>query len=45
MRWTAVSGVIMILAIGLNLLGLTKIKVANLLPAIIVVAVLVTIFE
>jgi uncharacterized protein len=38
---TAVGGV-MIMAIGLNLLGLTKIKVANLLPAILVVAVIVT---
>lgn len=39
------TGGIMILAIGLNLLGLAKIKVANLLPAIVVVAVLVTIFK
>jgi uncharacterized protein len=38
---TAVGGV-MIVAIGLNLLGLTKIKVANLLPAILVVAAIVT---
>jgi uncharacterized protein len=38
---TAAGGV-MIMAIGLNLLGLTKIKVANLLPAILVVAVIVT---
>jgi uncharacterized protein len=36
------AGGIMIMAIGLNLLGLTKIKVANLLPAILIVAVIVT---
>ncbi|OZM56575.1 hypothetical protein CIB95_10115 [Lottiidibacillus patelloidae] len=36
------TGGIMIMAIGLNLLGITKIKVANLLPAIIVVALIVT---
>lgn len=35
------AGGIMILAIGTNILGLTKIKVANLVPAIIVVAVIV----
>lgn len=34
------TGGIMIMAIGLNLLGLTNIKVANLLPGIIVVALL-----
>ena len=39
---TATGGV-MILAIGLNIAGLTKIRVANLLPAILVVGVLVTI--
>ena len=39
---TATGGV-MILAIGLNIAGLTKIRVANLLPAIIVVAVIVAI--
>lgn len=38
---TAVGGV-MIVAIGLNILGLTKIKVANLLPGILVTAVIVT---
>ncbi len=38
---TAVGG-IMILAIGLNMIGLTKIRVANLLPAILVTGVLVT---
>lgn len=37
---TATGGV-MILAIGLNILGITKIRVANLLPAIIVVGVTV----
>ncbi|KKB44153.1 DUF554 domain-containing protein [Bacillus thermotolerans] len=37
------AGGIMILAIGLNLLGLTKIKVANLLPSLIVVGVIITI--
>jgi len=36
------SGGVMIFAIGLNLLGLTKIKVANLLPGILVTAVIVT---
>lgn len=35
------AGGIMILAIGTNILGLTKIKVANLVPAIVVVAVIV----
>ena len=39
---TATGGV-MILAIGLNLLGLTKIRVANLLPGILVAAVIVTV--
>ncbi|WP_251554412.1 DUF554 domain-containing protein [Neobacillus muris] len=37
------AGGIMIFAIGLNMIGLTKIKVANLLPGIIVVAISVTI--
>jgi len=37
---TATGGV-MILAIGLNLLGITKIRVANLLPAILIVGVIV----
>ncbi|OIJ21910.1 hypothetical protein BKP45_04280 [Anaerobacillus alkalidiazotrophicus] len=39
------TGGIMILAIGLNILGITKIRVANLLPAIIVVAIIVTILN
>lgn len=37
------TGGIMILAIGLNLTGITKIKVANLLPGIVVTGVIVTI--
>ena len=37
------TGGIMILAIGLNIAGLTKIRVANLLPAIIIVAIIVAI--
>lgn len=40
---TAVGGV-MIMAIGLNIAGLAKIKAANLLPGIIVVGVMVAIF-
>ncbi|WP_456272879.1 DUF554 domain-containing protein [Bacillus sp. AK031] len=36
------AGGIMIFAIGLNLVGLTKIRVANLLPGILVVAMVVT---
>jgi uncharacterized membrane protein YqgA involved in biofilm formation len=39
---TATGGV-MIVAIGLNMIGLTKIRVANLLPGILVVAIVVTI--
>ncbi|MGG5254480.1 DUF554 domain-containing protein [Neobacillus sp. SM06] len=39
---TSVGGV-MIFAIGLNLAGITKVKVANFLPAIIVVAIMITI--
>ena len=39
---TATGGV-MIFAIGLNIAGLTKIRVANLLPAIVMVAVVVAI--
>lgn len=39
---TAVGG-IMIVSIGLNMLGLTKIRVANLLPGILVTALIVTI--
>ncbi|RWR08949.1 DUF554 domain-containing protein [Siminovitchia fortis] len=41
LEMTATGG-IMIFAIGLNLVGLTKIRVANLLPSILVVAVIVT---
>lgn len=41
---TATGGV-MILAIGFNILGVTKIRVANLLPAILVVAVIVTVLS
>lgn len=37
------TGGLMILAIGLNLIGLTKIRVANLVPGILVVGVVVTI--
>ncbi len=37
------TGGLMILAIGLNLIGLTKIRVANLVPGILVVSVIVTI--
>ncbi|MBG9812738.1 membrane protein [Bacillus endophyticus] len=37
------TGGIMIIAIGLNLVGITKIKVANLLPGIVVAALLVSI--
>lgn len=39
---TATGGV-MIMAIGLNIAGLTKIRVANLLPGILIVGVIVTI--
>lgn len=38
------TGGIMIFAIGLNLSGITKIKVANLLPGIVVVGIIVTIY-
>lgn len=38
------TGGLMIAAIGLNLLGVTKIRVANLIPGIVVVGVIVTIF-
>lgn len=41
-QMTATGG-IMILAIGLNMIGLTKIRVANTLPAILVVAVVIAI--
>lgn len=37
------TGGIMIMAIGLNIIGLTKIRVANLLPGIVVVGVIVAI--
>lgn len=37
------TGGLMILAIGLNLIGLTKVRVANLIPGILVVGVAVTI--
>ena len=37
---TATGGV-MILAIGLNLCGITKIRVANMLPSVIVTAIIV----
>lgn len=42
MEMTATGGV-MIFAIGLNLAGITKIRVANLLPAILVTGLIVTI--
>lgn len=41
---TATGGV-MILAIGLNILGITKVRVANLLPSLLVVAVIIVILE
>ncbi|GEK35081.1 DUF554 domain-containing protein [Kurthia sibirica] len=41
-QMTATGGV-MILALGLNMVGLTKIRVANTLPAIVVVGIIVTI--
>ncbi|MCZ0870609.1 DUF554 domain-containing protein [Peribacillus sp. AS_2] len=41
LEMTATGGV-MILAIGLNIIGVTKIRVANLLPGIIITAILVT---
>lgn len=37
------TGGLMIIGIGLNLIGLTKIRVANLIPAIFVVGIIVTI--
>ncbi|MDZ5471657.1 DUF554 domain-containing protein [Bacillus sp. 31A1R] len=42
LEMTATGG-IMIFAIGLNLAGITKIRVANLLPGILVVAIIVTV--
>ncbi|MFJ9385779.1 DUF554 domain-containing protein [Peribacillus sp. NPDC101481] len=41
LEMTATGGV-MILAIGLNIIGITKIRVANLLPGIMITAILVT---
>jgi uncharacterized protein len=37
------TGGIMIIAIGLNMIGLTKIRVANLIPGIVVVAIIVAV--
>lgn len=37
------TGGIMIVAIGLNMMGITKIRVANLLPGVLVVALIVTV--
>ena len=37
------TGGIMIIAIGLNLLGLVKIRVANLLPSLVIVGIAVAI--
>ncbi|WP_431028519.1 DUF554 domain-containing protein [Lysinibacillus sp. LZ02] len=42
-REMTATGGIMIMAIGLNIAGLTKIRIANLLPSIIIVGVIVTI--
>lgn len=39
------TGGLMILAIGLNMLNITKIKVANLLPGIVIVAIIVTLLH
>jgi len=43
LKYLTATGGIMIAAIGLNMLGLTKIRVANTLPAIPVVAIIVAI--
>ena len=43
-REMTATGGLLIVAIGLNILDVTKIKVGNLLPAIVVAVVLVTIF-
>lgn len=43
MKEMTATGGVMIIAIGLNIANLTKIRVANLLPAIIVVAIMVAI--
>jgi uncharacterized membrane protein YqgA involved in biofilm formation len=39
------TGGLMILAIGLNMLEITKIRVANLLPSILIVAIIVTVIH
>jgi uncharacterized membrane protein YqgA involved in biofilm formation len=39
------AGSVMIIALGLNLIGITKIKVANLLPALVLVPVVCKVFE
>lgn len=39
------AGSVMILALGLNLIGVTKIKVANLLPAIVFVPAVIVVFS
>lgn len=44
LEMTATGGV-MIVAIGLNLVGITRIRVANLLPGILMVAVIVTVLH
>lgn len=44
LEMTATGGV-MIVAIGLNLVGITRIRVANLLPGILMVAVIVSILH
>jgi uncharacterized membrane protein YqgA involved in biofilm formation len=39
------AGSVMIIALGLNLIGITKIKVANLLPGLVLVPVVCMVFE
>ncbi len=39
------AGSVMIIALGLNLIGITKIKVANLLPGLVLVPVICKVFE
>lgn len=39
------AGSVMIIALGLNLIGITKIKVANLLPGLVLVPIVCKIFE
>ena len=39
------AGSLMILALGLNLLGITKIKVANLLPAMLVAPLALALYD